>query len=405
VKVLVLDGNENQSVAATRSLGRAGYHVTVGADTTWSKAGWSRFANASFQYVAPAADAETFVQAVGAWIRAQPGSFVMPMTERTTLPLSLHRSSLMESGARFVLAPHPTILRAFDKEAVRLLARELDIAVPETRLVCDADQAREAAASIGYPVVLKPRTSEEVGPDGQPRTTGAPRYASSPSELALAFADLRQRTSEVLVQTFVEGEGTGYFALLNHGELRAEFAHRRIRDVRPTGSGSAVRESIPVAADLRDAGLRMLQALEWHGVAMVEFRRRPDGSLVLLEVNGRFWNSLALAIHAGVDFPRMLADLAFKGDVEPNTSYQAGVRCRWIVGDLRHLIAVMAGPPRGYPGRFPSRARTLVDVIVPHPGMRHDNFQITDPLPGIGDVLDFGLRQLPAALKRQQSRS
>jgi hypothetical protein len=47
----------------------------------------------------------------------------------------------------------------------------------------------------------------------------------------------------------------------------------------------------------------------------------------------------------------------------------------------------------------------LVDVIVPRPGMRHDNFQVTDPLPGIGDVLDFGLRQLPAALKRQQSRS
>lgn len=401
----MLDGNENQAVAATRSLGRAGFDVSVGADTTRSKAAWSRFANASFRYTAPASDAEGFVRDIRARVASTGDALVMPMTERSTLPLSTHRDALARDGARFVLPAHADLMRAFDKETVRRLAGDLGIAVPETKVVCDAGQALEAVRDIGFPVVLKPRMSEEVGHDGRPRSTGAPRYASSVPELESAFADLSRRCSAVLVQGFVEGAGAGYFALLRHGELRAEFAHRRIRDVRPTGSGSAVRESVPVDDELRSAGLRILEALNWHGVAMVEFRRRPDGGLVLLEVNGRFWNSLALALHAGVDFPRMLADLAFHGDIAPSSGYRSGIRCRWMLGDARHLVAVMAGKPPGYPGCFPGRLRTLVDVLKPTRGMRHDNFQLSDPLPGMADVLDFALRKLPgAAMKRWRSR-
>ncbi len=87
--------------------------------------------------------------------------------------------------------------------------------------------------------------------------------------------------SRVLVQEFVDGEGAGYFALMNRGELRAEFAHRRVRDVHPTGSGSAVRVSVEPDPQVRAASLSILQALQWHGVAMVEFRQLPGSAPVL----------------------------------------------------------------------------------------------------------------------------
>ena len=64
------------------------------------------------------------------------------------------------------------------------------------------------------------------------------------------------------------------------------------------------------AAKIRDAALALLKKLNWHGVAMVEFRQRPNGDPVFLEVNGRFWNSLPLACYAGADFPAMLAKIA-----------------------------------------------------------------------------------------------
>src|ERR1044071_5003735 len=116
MRVLVLDGNENHAVAATRSLARAGHRVVVGASTSWSKAGWSRDAASTFVYPAPQADALAFVRCVAAEAACQPGTLVLPMTERTTLPLSQHRHLIDAAGARMVLPSHATVVRAFDKQ-------------------------------------------------------------------------------------------------------------------------------------------------------------------------------------------------------------------------------------------------------------------------------------------------
>jgi predicted ATP-grasp superfamily ATP-dependent carboligase len=179
---------------------------------------------------------------------------------------------------------------------------------------------------------------------------------------------------------------------MHHGELRAEFAHRRIRDVRPTGSGSAVRVSVPPDPVIRKASLAILKALNWHGVAMVEFRQSEGQPPVFMEVNGRFWNSLALACYAGVDFPALLARMAEAGDVETVSHFQTGVRCRWLLGDVRHLVEVWRGAPSGYPLAYPPRLRTLLNVLTPVPGTFHDCFQWRDPLPELGDWLSFAGR-------------
>ena len=313
----------------------------------------------------------------------------MPMTEATTLALSLHRDKIFSAGGCMVLPSHQQVLRAFDKRQTTELARSLGIAVPWTTLVGSKDEAERAASSLEYPVVLKPRASEEFGDSGNVRTGGRPRYASSPAEFLSAYDDVSRRSSGVLVQQYVEGEGAGYFALMHHGELRAEFAHRRIRDVHPTGSGSAVRVSVEPEPEIRRAGLAMLQALEWHGVAMVEFRSHPGKCPVFMEVNGRFWNSLPLAYYAGADFPALLAEMAQRGDIQPKLGYRIGVRCRWFQGDLRHLLEVWQGPPQGYPGVFPGRWKTLASVLVPVPGTYHDLFQWKDPLPELGDWLNL----------------
>lgn len=390
MKVLVLDGNENQTVAAVRSLARAGHEPVVGAETGWSVAGLSRDAAGRLRYPAPGKDAAGFVRAV---LAHAAGALVMPMTERSTLPLSEAREAVVAAGGQLVLPDHATLLAAFDKSRTQALAASLGIATPATRVVSSVPE------DVSFPVVVKPVASEVLDAAGNTMTTGAPRYARTPEELRAAFADVAGRSPEVLLQEFVAGTGAGYFALMRHGELRAEFAHERLRDVKPTGSGSALRRSARVDPRVRDAALKLLGALGWHGVAMVEFRVRPDGAPVFLEVNGRFWHSLALAIHAGVDFPALLAALARDGDVGVNPGYRVGVRCRWLLGDTRHLAAVLLGPPAGYPGPFPRRLDTLREFVRPVRGTRHDNFTLRDPLPELGDWLDFGLRRVPKAFK------
>jgi len=397
MRVLVLDGNQNQAVAAVRSLASAGHEVLVGDSTSWNKAGWSRFARGTFRYPSPQRQVQAFVSRIAELAGAQPGTLamptlVMPMTEATTLSLSLHRERIFSAGGRMVLPSHEQVLRAFDKQQTTELARSLGIAVPRTILIDNSDEAKRAARSLEYPVVLKPRASEELGQQGNVRTGGRPQYASTPAEFRSAYADISRRSSGVLVQQYVEGEGTGYFALMHNGELRAEFAHRRIRDVYPTGSGSAVRVSVEPEPEIRRAGLAILEALRWHGVAMVEFRWQPGKPPVFMEVNGRFWHSLPLACYAGVNFPALLAQMAEHGDIPQTHGYRSGVRSRWFLGDLRHLVEVWKGPPPGYPGPYPGRFETLASVLKPVPGTVHDLFLWTDPLPEVGDWLNFARR-------------
>src|SRR5262249_60369081 len=103
MRIIVLDGNENQAVACVRSLARAGHQVVVGAPTAWSKAGWSRYCERTFIYPAP--DVSAFVECIVQEARREPGALVMPMTERTTLPLSAERERVFAAGGRPAAAP------------------------------------------------------------------------------------------------------------------------------------------------------------------------------------------------------------------------------------------------------------------------------------------------------------
>ncbi|HEY1658742.1 MAG TPA: hypothetical protein VGG14_10380 [Candidatus Sulfotelmatobacter sp.] len=393
MNVLVLDGNQNQAVASVRSLARAGHAVWAGEAASWSKAGWSRASSGTLRYPSPQLQVEAFIAALANFVREWPGTLVLPMTEATTLPVSRYRETLTSAGAQLILPDHRDVLRAFDKEETTRLAASLGIPTPATTVVLTREQARDLAPAIQYPVVLKPRASEELAPDGMVRTGGRPSYAGNAAQFDEAYAEISARSSAVLVQEFIGGEGTGYFALMHHGDLRAEFAHRRIRDVHPSGSGSSLRVSIEPDPEIRKSSLEILSALHWHGPAMVEYRKQAGSSPVFIEVNGRFWNSLPLACYAGMDFPALLARMAEFGDIEPGVGYAVGRRCRWLLGDARHLIEVWHGPPAGYPGRYPGRLRTLLDVLTPVPGTRHDLFQWSDPLPELGDWV-FLLKRL-----------
>ena len=387
MRVLVLDGNQNQAVASVRSLAKAGHEVLAGETSSWSKAGWSRYCSGMFDYPDPEQDIAGFVGRIREIAKQESGTLVLPMTEVTTLPLSAQRSLILSTGARLVFPAHEDVLRAFNKDEMVRLAASLGVAVPKTVVVSNSDDARGAGAQLRFPVVIKPQSSVESDSRGQVRITGRPLYAKDAAELQARSLQLARICSSMLVQEFVDGDGVGYFALMSHGDLRAEFAHHRIRDVHPTGSGSAVRISVEPDPEVRRASLAILRSLNWHGVAMVEFRQLSGQPPVFMEVNGRFWNSLPLACYAGVDFPALVAQMAETGDVATQDGFHNNVRCRWLIGDVRHMVEVWRGAPTGYPKPYPSRMKTLLSVMTPVRGTYHDNFQWQDPLPELGDWL------------------
>ena len=117
---------------------------------------------------------------------------------------------------------------------------------------------------------------------------------------------------------------------------------------------------------------RLLEGVRFHGVAMVEFRYdERTGQCWLLEVNPRFWGSLALAIQSGVDFPYLLYRMATEGDVEPVTTYRTGRVVRWLLGDVGAFV-----------GRLGRGGDTLPGALTRYRwASGYDDLYLDDPLP------------------------
>ena len=199
-----------------------------------------------------------------------------------------------------------------DKIKLFQLARKLEHHIPTTFISTEYENLDRLIGEVtvsGFPVVVKPNYSK-IRTDKGWLNAGV-HYATDESKLRDVLSKDIFRFFPFLVQKKVEGSGVGIFLLMDDGEVVAEFAHKRLREKPPSGGVSVLCESIdPPMEALQDA-VRILKAVLWTGVAMVEFKiDRDQNTAKLLEVNARFWGSLELAITSGVDFPYLLFRMA-----------------------------------------------------------------------------------------------
>ena len=382
--VLILDGHTNQALACARSLGRAGYRILVASHVRWPLAAWSRYSTGRYRVRGETVDEYARLRKR---LSGERVDWVLPLTERACVLCNLERDEWERSGARIACAPEATLDCAFDKWLTVQAAARCGVSVPETRVPTSLESLHEAASEVGYPCVVKPRFSHAW--DGARflpnRSCG---YVSAKSELEGEVLGRKQNGDWPLLQAYVGGTGKGVFALCDRGRVVAWFAHERLRDVRPTGSGSSLRRSIPLEPRLREPAERLLAELSWHGPAMVEFRDDGVNPPWLMEVNGRFWTSLELAIQAGVDFPRLWLDILSEQTVRPVDDYRTDVTLRWLWGDTRRLLYVLRGRPPGFAGQFPTRVQGVCEIFGRQPaGTRAEVWQRDDPWPALGEWL------------------
>lgn len=387
-RVLVTDARRGSALAFIRSLGRRGDHV-VAADATTPSAGMrSRHAAGRVRYPSPMDDR---TGAGDALIRAAHDhriDLIVPITDEVILAL-VDRLTELPVGCQVAIPDAAAARVVGDKRATLELAGSLGIPVPESIAAGSPMDIRAAAAHIGYPVVIKPGTSRVRGVDDRIRRH-AVAYARDPRELDRALGSLVD--VEVLVQRFWQGQGQGVELLLDHGRPIAAFQHRRLREVPVSGGASSLRESMTLDPAMLDHATALLGALAFHGLAMVEFRVGPDGA-ALMEVNGRVWGSMPLAVAAGMDFPARLAELYATDDRGRHpgplaTDYAVGVRARNLELDLVWIASVLLGSRRPSIATRPPRRSALraIGELV-DPRIRDDILSWRDPAPGAAELV------------------
>jgi protein-tyrosine-phosphatase/predicted ATP-grasp superfamily ATP-dependent carboligase len=328
--VLILGAEPRVSVPLARSLQahEIPVHVaSLSADEPWL---FSR-AIRSFTRLPSLIEApEETLEALSRLIVSKQIDMVIP-TSDTTLTALLHDYDHLRKLAHLACPPPAVACRVLNKHITLDKAMQIGVPVPRSYTISGLDELNQLGERMQFPIVCKPGSKTKL------TYPFKIRYFTSLAALKAAFVDSTY-TSDTLLQEYVAGHGVGIEVLMHQGEALAVFQHRRVKEVPSTGGRSALAVSEVVDPQLAEWAVQLLRALEWDGVAMVEFRcDAKTGSAALMEVNGRYWGSWALSLFAGLEFPFYQWQLAHGHVPSIPQSYTVGVRWRWTSGMLQRL--------------------------------------------------------------------
>jgi D-aspartate ligase len=214
-------------------------------------------------------------------------------------------------------------------------AERAGVGLPTTAYPRSEHEAREAAASMPYPAVMKPSLGS-----GFKQRYGRPLIeADTPEQLVEAYRAGAE--FEPMFQERIPGGDDALWTVGSYVDARGRalgvFCGRKLLQA-PAGVGTCRVGEAVWDDEAVDGALRLLAELGFHGISQVEYKRDArDGSLRLMEVNARLWQWHSLAAACGVD----LVGIAYRdaigawADREPVTSRDAGRR-RWVAL-VRHL--------------------------------------------------------------------
>ncbi|MGB2875174.1 MAG: hypothetical protein WBB76_06830 [Gaiellaceae bacterium] len=285
-------------LGAIRSLGRVGVRTIALDHRPWALGFRSRYA---LPLVAPdpLPDQDGFI------------SFLVDLAEELGRPapifpthdehlnaLARHRDELADR----YLCPFPgwDVLEPLQSKRHQLaMAESLGMATPATVHPQSLDDAFGAAEEIGYPLFVKP-SENIVFKRIHKRQAFVCRERA---ELEHAYRITAE--FEPMIQEFIPGGdewlwSLGTYISPERGPL-AVFSGRKLRQTAENMGSARVGEAV-WDDEVVDSGLRLLEALGFHGIAQVEWKRDPrDGRLKLIEVNPRLWQWHGLTGACGAD--------------------------------------------------------------------------------------------------------
>ncbi|MFC7079698.1 carboxylate--amine ligase [Halorussus caseinilyticus] len=370
------------STAALRSLGRRDVRTVAVSERANPPGYHSKYCDEAVTVPDPARDLRAYEETLIELARRRDVRTILPFRESDVYVLARNRQTL----AAHVGTPWPSLdaLRTA-QDRVRLFdtAREVGVATPATKPLDEWDD-------WDRDIIVKPRYTVHAAEYADRFDASHTQWSSTRYVASDETPDPERLVAEMghvpLAQEYVPAaDEYGFFALYDEGEAVATFQHRQRRGWKYCGGPSAYRESVSIP-ELESSGRRLLDALDWHGVAMVEFLRNPEtGAFELMEVNPRFWSSLPFTVQAGVDFPWLYWRQATGDPIARPPDYDVGVAGHLLRGELLHLHSIVADD---YPlVERPSLGRTTVEVLASVAGDRRFDYLAADDLgPFVRDV-------------------
>ena len=395
-RVLLLGDDLRAFLAIARSLGRRGVEVHAAPSDFSSPALKSRYIAAVHRLPPYPLDPGPWEATLARLIAEMDLRFVIPTSDSGLFMLRHHSARLGRD--RIAIANEGALEIFSDKANTRSLAEAHGVAVAPGLLIAGGDTAAAVTATLGLPLVLKPRASYALGDLKTKRSARVVRDA------ATLDRELRSGAWDGCVaESFFPGMGVGVSVLAREGRILLAYQHRRLRESSETGA-STRRVTERVDPALLAAVEPLAAAAGLDGVAMFEFRQdRRSGRHILLEVNPRFWGSLPLAVAAGADFPALWWDLAVHGR-ETVAAYRAGVVKTDLTGEFDRAadrIDNASGPRRAIAAA--AGLATAAGLLATRRGA--DSWAEDDPQPWREERRELARRTRDSLRKRLPGRT
>jgi len=324
---------------------------------------------------------------------------IMAISEHHLVELAQLKGAL---GDTMVLCPDADKLdTVLDKRRTLEIAAGIGIDVPLSWQPLAGQDRAAQAAKLSWPVAIKWADPGEVA--ARLEALGLPlekvEYAGTQEALLAILSRYDPLGLYPLVQEWCPGEGLGQMLHMRDGRATLAFQHRRLREWPPTGGVSSFCEAIDPAlhAAQMEKSEQLLRAIGWQGPAMVEYRHDPaTGRHKLMEINGRFWGSIALAYHCGAHFAWEQVRCEALGRSETGTfrPYR-NRRARYAIPDAKHLVAVLRDGSLPLPRRIGFALRFFADFLDPR--VRYYVWSWRDPMPMLADLAGIRKRRKDSA--------
>lgn len=319
--VIVTDVRYRTALAVIRPLRKAGFEVvavqTAHESPKRPPAFYSRFVSRCVTLEGSVRD-EACADRLLALCKEYDRPVLFPIGADTLAMLSNNAAAFAEV-CDFLVSPPDVLDAANDKRTVAQTALKIGVPVPEEFDCADGKLPPR------FPVFLKPRCGEKLGLHAEQR------YASAENETEFveAYRKMAAYDPAPVVQERVAGDGCGICLVMDRQHAPVcVMGHRRIREYPITGGPSACCVSFYDETP-EEYAVRLLQALCFTGIAMVEFK----GGRVL-EINPRVWGSFPLTEVCGSRFAEDYVRAA-RGESfpVPDRSFRRGKRMRFVLND------------------------------------------------------------------------
>lgn len=331
MNILLLNGENVQTISIARALKESGHYIFSFANSMLSSGYVSRYIDK--KYICPDIIRKEFIfkEFICSFLNINDIDVIIPMGNESAEFLSKNKDFFLKQYSVKCAVPDFNIfIEAHNKELLMNLCEKNDIPHPRTRAI-NNDNIDSVVEYVQLPALIKPNIS--AGARGI-------TIVKTIDELKSSFINIKNIYGDCTLQEYINHSGIYYNVMLHrnfNGIINAYTIIKISRYFPLKGGSSCFCETIDYP-ELLEICKKTLNVLNWVGFADFDVLEEMETKkLKLIEINPRIPSSIHAAYISNVNFAQVIIDNLMNEDSLP-INYNFGKYIRWFSLDVMWFL-------------------------------------------------------------------